>query len=248
MFAPCAQADKSVLAPIENLKPELQTKKMFLFKDEINLPLAVEDYLPVALFAIGLFFIAKLISNRNKQAGNVAFFGGILVTLGGLFKASWKLIQALGGADIPFLNNSLFVLLSSGFICVAWAFWKSRSGETSWGNLLVVPIVLILIVWAIAGYIGFFTESRAWFFLLLGATTLANIALLFQLILLSYKNRLWFVIGLYLINLIVIFALARSADQTVTMQWIKQIITTISQLSFAVASWKLLQNQVSLEN
>ena len=218
-----------------------------MMKDEINLPLAIEDYLPVAFFAIGLFFIAKLISNRNQLAGNLAYLGGVLVTLGGFFKASWKLIQALGGSDIPFLNNSLFVLLSSGFICVAWAFWKSRSSQTSWVNLLTVPIVLILIVWSIAAYIGFFTESRAWFFLLLGATTLANLALLFQLISLSYKNKLWLVIGLYLVNLIVIFVLARSADQTVTMQWIKQIITTVSQLSFAIASWKLLQNQVSLD-
>lgn len=216
---------------------------LLFFKDVISLPLAIQDYLPVALFAIGLFFVAKLISNRNTQAGNLAYFGGVLVTLGGLFKASWKLIQALGGNDIPFFNNSLFACLSAGFICVAWAFWNRGERELSLNRLLFVPVVLIVIVWSIAGYIGFFTESRMWFVLLLGTTTLANLALLFQLISLSYKNKLWFVVGLYTINLLGIFALAGGADQTVTMQWIKQITTTISQLSFAVASWKLLQNQ-----
>ena len=185
-----------------------------------------------------------MISNRNQSAGNLAYFGGVLVTLGGLFKASWKLIQALGGSDIPFFNNSLFALLSAGFICVAWAFWNRRERELSLSRLLLVPIVLIVIVWSIAGYIGFFTESRMWFFLLLGATTLANLALLFQLLSLSYKTKLWLAVGLYLLNLLGIFALAGGADQTVTMQWVKQITTTISQLSFAVASWKLLQNQV----
>lgn len=220
---------------------------LLFFKDEISLSLAIQDYLPVALFAVGLFFVAKLISNRNRMAGNLAYLGGVLVTLGGLFKASWKLIQALGGSDIQFFNNSLFALLSAGFICVAWAFWNRGEIKLNVSRLLLTPIVLIGIVWSIAGYIGFFTESRMWFFLLLGTTTLANLALLFQLIFLSYKNKLWLAIGLYLINLVVIFVLARSADQTVTMQWIKQIITTISQLSFAVASWELLQNQVKKE-
>ncbi|NJM52904.1 MAG: hypothetical protein HC846_05625 [Blastocatellia bacterium] len=218
-----------------------------LFKDEINLPLAIQDYLPVTLFAVGLFFIAKMISNRNKEAGNLAFFGGVLVTLGGLFKASWKLIQAAGGSDIPFLNNSLFTLMSAGFICLAWAFWKSRQRTTDPIKLWVVPIVLIALFWLVAGYIGFFTESRAWFFILLGATTLANLALLFQLIHQSFRQKLWLAVGLFLINLIVIFLLARSSDQTVTLQWVKQLINTVSQFSFAVASWKLLQNQVSLD-
>ncbi len=214
---------------------------LLFFKDDINLSLAIEDYLPVIFFATGLFFVAKFISKRHKNAGILAFCGGLLVTLGGFFKASWKLIQALGGNDISFFNNSLFVFLSAGFICVAWAVWKSRNRNTI--NLWSVPAFLFIILVLIAGYIGFFTESRAWFFILLGATTIANLALLFQLIIICYKNQLRLAIGLYLINLFVIFVLARSADQTVTMQWIKQIITTISQLSFAVASWMLLKNQ-----
>jgi hypothetical protein len=217
---------------------------LLFFKDDINLGLAIEDYLPVALFAIGLFFVASFISNRNSQAGKLAFIGGVLVTFGGLFKASWKLIQGFGGSDIPFLNNSLFVLLSSGFICVAWAMWKSRNDKSS-GSLWSIPIGLIAILLAIAGYIGFFTESRAWFFILLGATTLANLALLFQLMFYAFRAKLWLAIGLFIVNLVVIFALTKSADQTVTMQWIKQIITTISQGSFAVASWVLVRWQTS---
>ena len=216
---------------------------LLFFKDDINLSLAIEDYLPVIFFATGLFFVAKFISKRHKKAGILAFCGGIFVTLGGLFKASWKLIQGLGGNDIPFFNNSLFVFLSAGFICVAWAVWKSRGDNIQAISLWVVPAFLFIILVLISSYIGFFTESRAWFFILLGATTIANLALLVQLIIICYKNQLRLAIGLYVINLFVIFVLARSADQTVTMQWIKQIITTISQLSFAVASWMLLKNQ-----
>ena len=212
-------------------------------KDEINLALAVEDFLPVIFFAAGLFFIAKLINSKNTAAGKLAFVGGVFVTLGGFFKASWKLIQALGGADIAFLNISLFTLLSAGFICLAWAFWQSRTRETSLPKIWTIPVILILIIWAIAAYIGVFTESRAWFFLLLGATTLANLALLLQLIFRSFQNKLWLAVALFIINLLVIFALARSADQTVTMQWVKQIITTLAQFAFTAATFVLLKNE-----
>lgn len=212
---------------------------MILAKDTITLPLAIEDYLPVILFAVGLYFIAKMIYERNEICGKLAFLGGFLITLGGFFKASWKLVQALGGADIPFLNNSLFVLLSSGFILLAWALWKSRKSKS--GNVWLVPIILIVVSLGIASYFGFVKESRAWFFILLGITSLANLILLLQLIFRSYQNKLWLAIALYFVNLIVIFALSASADQSVTFQWIKQGITTISQACFAFASYLLYQ-------
>lgn len=214
-------------------------------KDEINLPLALQDFMPVTLFAIGLFFVARMISRKNKSAGNLAYFGGVLVTLGGVFKASWKLIQALGGADIPFLNNSLFTLMSAGFICLSWALWKSREDETDAVKLWSVPLILISMFWLIAAYFGFFTESRVWFFILLGATTLANLTLLFQLISRTYKNKLWLALVLFLVNLTVIFILARASDQTVTFQWIKQLINTVSQTSFAIASYILLSKSLN---
>ena len=196
----------------------------------------MQDFLPVALVAVGLFFVAKMIAGRNAAVGNLAFTGGILVTFGGVFKATWKLIQAVGGADISWLNYSLFVLLSAGFIALAWAVWKSRTMETAIAKIWLPPTILTLILWSIAAYFGFFTDSRAWFFILLAATTLANIALLVQLISRAVKNRLWLVAALYLFNFLVILALARNTDQTVTMQWLKQILTTFAQLSFAVAS------------
>ncbi len=211
-------------------------------KDEINLPLALQDFMPTILFAVGLYFVAKMISRENRAAGNLAYFGGVLVTLGGVFKASWKLIQALGGADIPFLNNSLFTLMSAGFICLAWALWQSKNKEIDTVKLWSVPLILISMFWLIAAYFGFFTESRAWFFILLGATTLANLAMLFQLVFCTFKNKLWLAFALFLINLTVIFILARTSDQTVTFQWIKQLINTISQASFAIASYVLLSN------
>lgn len=212
-------------------------------KDEINLPLALQDFIPVAIFAVGLFFVAKTVWQKNKTAGKLAFLGGVLVTLGGLFKASWKIVQALGGSDLPLLNNSLFVLMSAGFICLAWAFWKRFSGETGFSKILLIPAVLIGLVWSIAAYFAFLAESRACFFILLGATTLGNLALLFQLIFNSVKNGLWLALGLFLVNFVIIFVLTRTSDQTVTLQWFKQILNTFSQTAFALAAYLLWQNE-----
>lgn len=210
---------------------------MFQPKDTISLPLAIEDYLPVIFFAIGLYFVAKMIFRNDESCGRLAYLGGFLITLGGFFKASWKLVQALGGSDIPFLNNSLFVLLSSGFILLAWALWKSRMGSNR--NVWIVPLILILVCLGGAGYLGIIRESRAWFFMLLGVTSLANLIFLLQLMIRSFQNKLWMAIALYLVNLIVIFALSASADQSVTFQWAKQIVTTIAQGCFAYASYLL---------
>jgi hypothetical protein len=207
-------------------------------KDEINLPLALQDYLPVTLFAVGLFFVARMIARENKDAGNLAFLGGVLVTLGGFFKASWKLIQALGGEDIPLFNNSLFVLMSAGFICLAWALHRSlKNNSAVW--LWAFPLVLIAVFWATAGYFAFFTPSRIWFFILLGATTVFNLWLTGQLIFRAGKNGLWLAVALFAVNVICVLSLSRISDQSVTLQWIKQLINTFSQGAFAVAAYIL---------
>jgi hypothetical protein len=213
-------------------------------KDIIDLPLAVQDFMPIALFATGLFFIARMISRKNKMCGILAYFGGLLITLGGSFKAVWKLIQGFGGNDIPVLSNSLFVLLSAGFICVAFALWRSqrRVEAMNLAHVWTTPVALVAVAWAVAGYVGFFTNSRAWFFILLGITTSANVALLLQLIYRALKPApIYLAVGLFIVNLIVIFTVAGNSNQDVTFQWFKQAMITLGQASFAIGAWLLLK-------
>ena len=70
-------------------------------------------------------------------------------------------------------------------------------------------------------------------------TTLGNLATAIWLIRRSLSQGLVFLAALFLFNIAASFALARTADQTVTMQWIKQGITTLSQAAFMFASMKL---------
>ena len=209
-----------------------------LFLEEISLPLAVQDFMLVVFFAIGLFFIGKMVLRECEICGKLAFFGGILITLGGFFKVCWKLILAITQTDITWLNGGLFAWLSCGFICLAWALWRSRKANNS-TTYWLVPTVLIILTLAIASYFAFVQETRVWFFVLLGITTLFNLFASLQLIFRSFQNKLWLAVGLFIFNVICIFTLARIGDQTVTMQWVKQIVGTLSQGSFAIAAWLL---------
>jgi hypothetical protein len=209
-----------------------------LFLSEISLPLAAEDTLLVVFFTAGLYFVAKIVLRECGACGKLAFLGGALITLGGALKVSWKLILALTGNDIAWLSNSLFVFMSVGFICLAWALWRSRKTNSPvvWA---FVPIFLIAASLGSAAYFALVLESRAWFFVLLGSTTIFNLLVSIQLILRSYSNRAWLSFALFIFNLLCVFLLAGMSDQTLTLQWIKQTIGTFSQASFAIASWKL---------
>jgi hypothetical protein len=81
----------------------------------------------------------------------------------------------------------------------------------------------------------------------LGTTVIFNLAFSFQLIFRAFQNKIRLAVGLFILNLICIFTLASIGDQTVTLQWIKQIIGTISQGSFAVAALLLYRSNDGLK-
>jgi hypothetical protein len=215
-------------------------------KDQISLPLALEDYVPIILFAVGLVFSSRMIARECNVCGKLAFLGTLLVALGGIFKASWKLVQALGGADIPLLNHSLFILMSAGFVCIAWAAWRSRK-ENSPVLYVAVPAAVILLSYATAAYFAFARESRAWFFILLGVTTIFNLWLSGQMIWRAMAKGLWLTVALFVFNALCVLALSRISDQTVTMQWAKQLINTASQAAFCYAAWRLSRASFELK-
>jgi hypothetical protein len=213
---------------------------------EISLALALEDILLVAFFAVGLFFVGKMILSECGICGKLAFFGGFLVALGGFLKVSWKLLIALFQTDVAPFNNLLFAFQTAGFICLAWALWRSRK-ENNPTIYWLVPLLLITFILSFAAYFAFVKETRTWFAILLGTTVIFNLAFSFQLIFRAFQNKIRLAVGLFILNLICIFTLASIGDQTVTLQWIKQIIGTISQGSFAVAALLLYRSNDGLK-
>jgi len=213
---------------------------------EYTIALALVDFLPVIFSAIGVFLIAQMIARLDYTSGLVAYLSVILITLGGLSKAVWKLVIAATGNDLVGLDDMLFIFLGLGFTLLSWALFNAQrvmAGKDIPKNVWLRPIAVIALfgIGAISARI-FQPDARYWVYILLTLTTFANLAVGILLIKQSLAFNLKVTAGLFLFNLIVIFALsgmARIPEQTITLQWIEESINVLGQAAFAVAAWQL---------
>ena len=81
--------------------------------------LALFDFIPTLAFLTGAFYLVRTgVLCRGKPCGRMVMAGGLLVFLGGFFKATWKLLYTTGVADIQWMSQGQFVLSSIGFLGV----------------------------------------------------------------------------------------------------------------------------------
>jgi hypothetical protein len=223
--------------------------------EQYSVPLAVQDYVPVALSATGLFFLAEMIKHmaRDSRVANIGLLGAWLVMLGGGIKATWKLNLALTGNDIEWMDNALFGLMGPGFTCLAWALsagQRLRRGQALTSRFAAAfPFIVSAVFLATAGALAAASPgSRIWFFILLGMTTIANFTLSGLAIRQSWSQNLKWVAALFIVNMAAILALqglARAGDRSETMQWVEQILNTLSNAAFAFAAYKLNRHTLS---
>ncbi|MHA1618342.1 MAG: hypothetical protein ACTSVZ_03605, partial [Promethearchaeota archaeon] len=87
--------------------------------EEYSIAIALVDFIPTLLFPTGAYFFQKFFKKQNHTQSQILWIiGGLLVFLGGLFKAIWKLNMALTQNSILFLTESLFVFQAVGFTCM----------------------------------------------------------------------------------------------------------------------------------
>lgn len=214
-----------------------------------TLSLALLDYLPVILTAIGLIVIVRMVAHINATQGKVAMIGTVLTAGGGAFRATWKLLMAAsnGTRDIFWLEDGLFVLMAPGYTLLAWSVWQTvriAQGKRSL-HAWYPPFVVIVVMFSISVFL-FITQpdSPAWERVLLSIMVLATLITGIFLILFAFRQKLRAAGWLFILNLAGIFilnGLARIGDQTIPLQWIEEGVNTISWLAFAIAA-----NQVYL--
>lgn len=233
---------------------------------EYTIPMALEDFLPVLLSVIGLYFLSRMVSHMDKDSGRMAYLGTALVAVGGFSKALWKLIMALtiannGGSlllaedamkntagQVAWLDNNLFLFMAPGFTLLAFALWygqKKMYGGQRPPNVWLVPGIISLAAVGAAVFLGVSREGRAWFFVLLAVTTVANFAVSGLAIRQCRRQNLTALAGLFALNVFAILMLqgmARVPDQSIPLQWTQQIINTLSNGAFAFAAYKLGQD------
>ncbi|MFN4293398.1 MAG: hypothetical protein ACK4JD_04620 [Thermoflexales bacterium] len=213
---------------------------------DFPLVMAIQNYMPVALSALGLIWIAQMIRATHAAAGRLAFVGVALVVLAGILKASWKLVMSVARVDAPLLSQSLFPLIAPGFTFVAWALFLSRQMRGRNGSDAVVwlPPALVsasALLFALA--LAVTRPDRTWVFVLIGVATVANVALATLLIHSALRRRSAPAAALFALNLVVTFALSGIAgmpNKSLEVHWIEQIISTISNAGFAWAAWMLI--------
>jgi len=210
---------------------------------------ALFDFIPVLITAAGMLFLARGISVVHQQLAPVAYAAALLIPLGGLCKASWKLLVAVQSLYIDWLENLLFILMAPGFIAMAYCMFHTRMvwrrGAAAEHPRYSRPRLALWLAFPLLAGLGLAwakPETRLWFFCLLGITTVANAALLFNAIAAARWSGLgWPVSALLLYNFVATLALSglsRLPDGETTA-WIQEGVNFSAQAALALGLWQL---------
>ena len=87
-----------------------------------TVPMALCDYIPVVLFGISACLLCRDLKNKMTKGVFVTLeIGAIVAFLAGFFKATYKLLIAIGVGELAFLNDSFLPLQSSGLLLTGLA-------------------------------------------------------------------------------------------------------------------------------
>jgi hypothetical protein len=185
--------------------------------------LAAEDFVPVALTALGM----AMLRHRHPLVPAAA----ALVVAGGFGKATWKLVVALGGPDLPWLRGALFPLLAIGFTAFAYALSR-ESRRPPHPAVLAVPAMTALAMSAVL--------RDTWPALLWTIVAVTAAAVLLARSAARAGDPLAATLfGLWLAGQYLLGPMAARAEQSVPLQWVEQSCNTLAQAAFAFAAWHL---------
>jgi hypothetical protein len=216
---------------------------------EYSVSVALFDFLPVLATALALSVLARAITGRFPALAWSAWTGALLVPLGGLCKASWKLIVALRQLEVVWLENLLFVLMAPGFVLMAFSMFHARRAlQAGDGPAPLQPALGWLALWLALPLLGallaaaYAPDSRLWFFWLLGCTTVANIALLVNAAQAAHRGGLGRSVTVYFVlnfaATLALSGLARLPPGEATA-WTQEAVNLFAQLALLLGCWQL---------
>ena len=212
-----------------------------------SLSLALFDFIPVILSGLGWYWLSHWVALKAPEYRGILVTGGVLVVLGGISKVSWKLVIALSGNAIEFLNNNLFLLMTPGFALIFASVWRAASGPIA--RPLRDPLIhagLVLTLLSPLVISALTSHPRAWFLALVGLTTVFNCLIIGRLFAYTWPRGQRLTACLFGFNLLAAFilsALARTGDHSEAMQWLEEIINTGAQGALAFAAYRLTQKE-----
>ena len=89
---------------------------------QFTVPMAIVDFVPVALFLIASVILMRDLYNKLGRIGYALFAAGVIdVFLAGALQATWKLLYAAGICDFRALNTFFLPAQSIGFLLAGLA-------------------------------------------------------------------------------------------------------------------------------
>jgi hypothetical protein len=200
-----------------------------------SLGLSLVDFIPNLAFLVGAYFLVRAsLLKRGQRCGRMLMAGTLLIFLGGMLKAVWKLVYTVGAGDLRLFSEIQFVLLAPGFLAMLVAVilmvrGKSRphaQGEDGASGLRLVPAI------------------AAWKLPFLVITTLSSLAALAALAFMAFRLHLIVAGVLFVLAALATFMMGgmASATQTVSMQWIVEGINSTGQIAFAAGAFLLYRH------
>ncbi len=196
-----------------------------------TVPLALDDLVPVVLAGVGALWLARGAARRDPSVQGPATLGALLILVGGLCKAGWKLSLAVTGDDVAVVADLLFVFLAPGFALLTWALLRARGAR--------IPLAAAAGASVVAGGLAA-AVTATWPLLVLavvGATATGVLALL-----LARETGDLVAAGLFGLQLAMAYALVPFAGsgQSLAHQWWEQSLNTVGQGALALGAWRLL--------
>jgi hypothetical protein len=201
--------------------------------ETIPVSLALFDFIPVAIFFIGAFYLVRIALHlRGSRCGRMAVAGALLIGTGGLLKAIWKLMYAMGVADVRWMSEVQFALVAPGFLAlliVAILIARKQKPKEKYDRFPPASPLLAIAAWKIP---------------LLAVMTLASMGAQGILTYMAFRRgarvaAVGFIVAF--LCLVGMGAMA-SGEQSVAKQWIEESVNTLGQVGFAVGSILLHRN------
>lgn len=194
--------------------------------ETVPFSLALFDFVPNIAFLVGAYFLVKItVLLRSSACSRMVMAGSLLIALGGILKATWKLIYAAGVADIRWMSEVQFALVAPGFLGLLIAvILVARSRRKQ----LTLPILAI----------------APWKIPLLILMTLASLGAQGILSYIAFRKKARLAAAGFIVAFLCLLAMGNlaSGEQTLARQWLEEGINSIGQVGFMLGSLLLYRN------
>ncbi|MBN2878275.1 MAG: hypothetical protein JXN65_01470 [Clostridia bacterium] len=202
-----------------------------------SLVMALTDFIPVILFLAGSIVLSCYMKRNSCTVCFVLFIlGALIVNFGGFAKATWKLLLATSGKNIPWLDDLQFLFMGIGtlliFISLLSLVVRKKKQEK-----FLVPAAIFTI------------KDTNMFYYLLALVIISTTGYLACLAILSAKQKNRISMIFYIIYWVISLAMGglSGKGELESVNWIAQSINTLGMLLLLAAHIRLNKRDIEMK-